>query len=145
MGMGMGSTSSGGCCCGGGTPTFPCSPCAIPEENLTLSYVNILEGNGSITLDYTASPLSWTSACLYGFQFDLLCSGGDIEFRAIYWLTGSCPGPGTTQYCSNLRASPLTLTLASYTCSPFSLTFTVTSGGCEAVASAGFTSFTITA
>jgi hypothetical protein len=127
---------------GGGT--LPCSPCNIPKHNLTLSWINSLIGNGSATLTYTHAPASWTSGCSHGLQFKLLCTGGQVELRVIYWTSGACPGPGQIQYCSNLRAMPFGLTISSYTCSPFSVTFLTTSGGCPAITSSGYTQFTIT-
>jgi hypothetical protein len=47
---------------GGGVTT--CSPCSIPNENLTLSWTNPLSGNGSATMTYAPgiSP-TWTTGC----------------------------------------------------------------------------------
>ena len=81
-----------------------------------------ISGNGSTTLTYAAAPASWTSGCSNGLLYKLLCTGGQVELRVIYFTTGSCP-TGTQQYCSNLRVTPYGLTLSSYTCSPFSMTF----------------------
>ena len=61
----------------------------------------------------------------------------------IYFTTGSCP-TGTQQYCSNLRVTPFGLTLSSYTCSPFSMTFLSRSSGCPTITNSGYTQFTIT-
>jgi hypothetical protein len=135
------------CCCTEGPPVLVCNPCDIPEENLTLSYVNPISGNGTAALIYSSSPTGWTSACAGAGDsliWKLLCTGGQIELRAIYFTAGSCP-TGTEQYCSNLRSNPLKLTLASYTCSPFSITFTLTSASCPVLLSSGYTSFTVTA
>lgn len=126
------------------TGALTCSPCPIPRQNLIVSWTNILLGNGSTTLTYTPSPPSWTSACSNGLQYILLCTGGQIEFQVTSWVTGSCPGPGTTQYCSNLRLAPLGLTTYSYSCSPFSLTFRLTASSCPTMTSSGYTQFTIT-
>jgi hypothetical protein len=126
------------------TGALTCSPCPIPSQNLIVSWINILRGNGSTTLTYAPSPPSWTSACLNGLQYILLCTSGQIEFQVTHWVTGSCPGPGTTQFCSNLRAAPLGLTTYSYSCSPFSLTFRLTSSSCPTVTNSGYTQFTIT-
>ena len=107
--------------------TLHCSPCNIPESNLTLSWVNNIIGNGSTTLAYTVvgPSKSWQSACTSNLLFDLFCTAGLIEFRVIFFTSGSCPG-GVTGYCSNLSSSPFGLTLASYTCLPLSLVFHVT-------------------
>jgi hypothetical protein len=121
-----------------------CSPCALPQQNLTVSWVNSLSGNGQTTLAYTTSPVSWTSGCSRGLQFKLICTAGQIEFRAIYWTSGGCPGPGQSQYCSNLRATPFGLTFSSFTCTPLSLTFTVSPAACPAISASGYASFTIT-
>lgn len=142
MGVKLGGFHNGGCgCCAGGPPVLPCSPCNIPKETLTLSYTNILFGNGSTPLLFS-SP-TWLSACVFGNNFQLSCTGGAIELRGYFYISGSCP-TGVSNYCSNLGAPPLQLTLASHTCSPFSLTFTLTSASCPALIQSGWTSFTIT-
>jgi hypothetical protein len=122
-----------------------CSPCSIPEQNLTLSWVNLISGNGSTPLNYSNSPtpISWTSGCSNGLIYKLLCTGGEVEFRVIYFTAGTCPS-GTQQYCSNLRVTPYGLTLSSYTCSPFSMTFLSKSAACPAITGSGYTQFTIT-
>lgn len=125
------------------TGSLACSPCSIPAQNLTLSWVNAILGNGSTPLIYTATPASWTSGCANGLLYKLLCTGGEVELRVIYFTTGSCP-TGTQQYCSNLRVTPYGLTLSSYTCSPFSMTFLPKSAACPAITSSGYTQFTIT-
>jgi hypothetical protein len=126
----------------GGGGTTACSPCSIPNEDLTITWTNILTGNGSATMTYT--PGQWETGCVdSGILFRLACNGGSIELRAIFFLSGFCP-TGSTNYCSNLRTSPLTLTLASHLCSPFSLTFTVSEVGCPEVYDEGNTQFIIT-
>ena len=124
------------------TATISCSPCAIPAQNLTLSWTNLITGPGSVTLVYTATPAKWESACSNGLTYLLTCTGGELELRVIYYTVGSCP-TGTSQYCSNLRASPYQLVLASYTCSPFSATWTSASSGCPAITGSGYTQFVV--
>ena len=126
-----------------GSGSLTCSPCNIPTQNLVLSWVNLISGNGSTTLIYTATPAAWTSGCSNNLLYKLICTGGQVELRVIYFMTGTCPS-GTQQYCSNLRVAPFGLTLASYTCSPFSMTFLSKTAACPAVTSNGFTQFTIT-
>ena len=123
--------------------SLTCLPCSIPLKNLTVSWVNVITGNGSTTLTYTTNPTVWTSGCANGLLYKLLCTAGQIEFRATYFTKGSCPS-GTQQYCSNLRTAPLGLTFSSYTCSPFSLTFQAKSTACPTVTNSGYTQFTIT-
>jgi hypothetical protein len=124
---------------GGGAP---CYPCTIPEMDLTLSWVNPLAGNGSTTLVYTPSPNIWRSGCVDGQIYTLLCQSGTIELAVTYFISGFCP-TGQSQFCSNLRVYPFALVLSSYSCSPFSVTYTV-SPGCPNVESPGYTSFTVT-
>lgn len=125
-----------------GVITLPCSPCAIPKTNLTLSWTNLLTGPGSTTLTYDASLTKWTATCIDQQSYELLCSGGQIEFIVTFYLSGTCP-TGGSNFCSNLRANPFGLTMSSYTCSPFSVTFN-TSPKCPDVEAPGYLTFTIT-
>ncbi len=122
-----------------------CSPCSIPEENLTVSWTNLIGGNGSATMTYSSTPSNnWkTGCCDGGLYFELLCTAGTIELRAYFFTSGSCP-TGTTEYCSNLESSPLELTLSSHTCTPFSLTFSVSGSDCPTLYGDGNTQFTVT-
>ncbi len=121
-----------------------CSPCNLPITNLTISWTNPLTGNGSATLIYSASPQQWLAQCVdNGLTFKLLCTGGGVELQATYYTSGGCPG-GTSQYCSNLRSSPVELTLSSSTCSPLNITFTVGASMCPQVYSLGNTQFVVT-
>jgi hypothetical protein len=133
----------------GGSLSVVCSPCSLPKSNLTISWTNPLTGNGSATLVYTASPQQWLAQCVdSGLTFKLLCTSGGIELQITYYTSGGCPG-GTSQFCSNLRASPLELLLTASTCSPLSLTFSPSSPGhfgdlCPQVYSLGNTQLTVT-
>jgi hypothetical protein len=125
---------------GSGSGSTSCSPCNIPNEDLTISWTNIITGDGSAPLIYTPGPPRWISACAdEGLIFQLQCVDG-FELRAIFFIEGECP-TGTPSYCSNLRASPLFLTLQSYTCSPFSATFTVSGTDCPTLFGDGNTVF----
>jgi hypothetical protein len=126
---------------GGGS--LACSPCSMPTQNLTLSWVNVISGNGSTTLTYSTTPVSWTSGCSDGLLYKLLCTGGQVELRVIYFTSGSCP-TGTQEYCSNLRVTSFGLTLSSFTCSPLSMTFLSNSSGCPTISRTGYSKFTIT-
>ena len=123
--------------------TTTCSPCGIPNEDLTLSWTNILHGNGSVTLVYGGGV--WASATCEddNLLFVLECDGGTIELRAIFFTGGHCP-TGDQEYCSNLRSPPLQIPLIDHTCSPFSVTFEVTETGCGALFGDGNTNFAIT-
>jgi hypothetical protein len=135
------------CCCGSSPIYFECDVCLIPRTNLTVSWTNVLSGPGSITLVYSASGPKWVSGCdPNGIQYQLVCDSNLVEFQAIYWITGSCAsGTGVTQYCSNLRAAPLGLTLVSLTCgADFDAELTVTSASCPVIAGAGYTSYSVT-
>jgi hypothetical protein len=127
---------------GGGPGETPCSPCGIPKQNLTVSWTNVFTGPGSATLTYTPSPDTWLSGCVDEQIYQILCSDGQIQFTVSFFTSGECP-TGQGNYCSNLRAYPFGLTLTSYTCSPFSLTFDV-DPNCPAVEGPGYASFTIT-
>jgi hypothetical protein len=123
--------------------TLACSPCSLPAQDLVISWVNVIFGNGSTTLAYANSSNSWSSTCSHGLLFTLLCTSGQVELRVIYFTTGTCP-TGAEQYCSNLRTAPFGLTLASYSCSPFLMTFLSNSSSCPTITNSGYTQFTIT-
>ena len=115
----------------------------IPDEDLTITWTNILTGNGSTTMKFGSGP-TWQTGCVdSGLQFILACNSGSIELRAVFFVSGSCP-TGLSNYCSNLRSNPLSLTLAEHICSPFSLTFTLDETGCPELTDEGNTQFVIT-
>lgn len=119
-----------------------CGNIDIPKQNLTLTWTNPITGNGSTTLYFNG--ISWVSSCTNGLTFILLCTNNSIEFRAIYYTTGSCP-TGTQQYCSNIRTSPYGFTgPLNINLNPLSLTFNSQSSGCPAITSAGYTQFVVT-
>ena len=121
-----------------------CEPCIIPNEDLTVSWVNLLTGDGSAMMSYTLSPPAWIASCFDGgLLFKLDCNGSNIELRIIFFVAGDCP-TGESNFCTSLGAPPLALMLSSYTCSPFSMTFTVGEDECPAVYGAGTTQITIT-
>ena len=127
---------------GGGGATLPCSPCAIPQKNLTLSWTNNLLGPGSGTLVFTP-PGQWRSTCINQMLFELACAGAMVQLSVTYFPSGACPS-GQSQSCTSLGSAPFALTLASFSCSPFLLHFTVNSAGCPALWSNGYTALTIT-
>lgn len=116
--------TSGGCgCCG-----FSCTTC-FPKTNLTLSYTSTLHGNGSKPLTYAhvgAGHDNWQmgcrNICLPSNCFvtaDLDCNNGAIGFNVSTWGDTLCSSIliGTCTYASG------GFTIASVTCSPFSITF----------------------
>jgi len=136
---------------GNPSDNYTCSPCAIPQQDLTISWVNVLEGNGSDTLVYGSGP-TWATGCSGGegignqIIFKLFCTGGQVELRVYYFVSGSCP-TGQSNYCSNLRDAGSKLTLALYVCgSGFTFVFTCNSesSSCPILAASGFTQVTVT-
>lgn len=134
--------SPGGCACPGGGGTLPCSPCAIPKNNLTLAWTNVLIGNGSTPLVFNGTS-AWNSACNNELLYALSCVGGAITFCVTYFLSGVCP-TGQSQQCCYPGSNPFTFTLLSYQCSPFQMVFQATGAGCPVLWSSGYDTFTIT-
>lgn len=127
----------------GPAPTsLPCSPCAIPRRNLTVSWIGALSGGGSIGLVYDGLN-QWQNGCAGPLSFRLSCEGGSIVFSATVFTTGACPN-GPSQSCSNSTAAPNGLTLIQQACSPFLLTYQVTGSTCPALSDRGYQRFTIT-
>jgi hypothetical protein len=126
----------------GSSPVLSCSPCNIPRKNLTLSWANILIGDGSTPLVFSA-PGNWSSACTNQLLFALACTGSQVALSVTYFLSGLCP-TGQPQACVSTGSNPLSLILDTSTCSPFFLHFTVTSSSCPALWGNGYTSFSIT-
>ena len=121
-----------------------CLPCSIPDEDLIVSWVNLLSGDGLATMTYTSGPSAWTASCVDdGLIFKLGCNSGNIELRVTFFVAGDCPD-GESNVCSNFGVPPFAFTLSSYICSPFSLTFAVSEDGCPAVYGAGNTQITVT-
>ncbi len=126
---------AGGCGCPYGG--LHCAPCNIPEQDLTLSYVNTL-GNGSESLVYSAGPPAvWNTGCMLShWKAVLKCDGipGVIILELLGYASGCIGGP----------SSVYDLTIATYTCSPFYLTYTVDMTLNPDLWAAGFRSFTVT-
>jgi len=132
---GSSSTTSGGILCGA---------CQIPAKNLTVSWTNPILGNGSETLVYSGvgPTATWASNCSNQLVYSLQCTDGQVEFRATFFVSGPCP-TGSSQYCSNLRASPFGLTQTGLTCGDDFL-LTMTCGvACPVLQTNGFESFTV--
>jgi hypothetical protein len=127
---------------GASAPGLSCAPCAIPRKNLTLSWTNNLFGSGSGTLVFTP-PGEWSSACINQLLFQLSCPGSMVQLSVTYFLSGVCPS-GQSQSCTSTGYAPFSITLASFSCSPFLMRFTVQSADCPALWGNGYSSFTIT-
>ncbi len=122
---------------------YSCGQCQIPRQNLTVSWTNLILGNGATSLVYSGNPTTqWASACTNQLLYELVCTQNQVEFRVYYFVSGSCPS-GQSQYCSTIRSNPFRLTQTSLTCSPLLLTCSVTSASCPNLASNGYTSFTV--
>jgi hypothetical protein len=122
---------------------YPCGECRIPQQNLTVSWTNLILGNGSTPLVYSGTPTTqWLSACSNQLLYELVCTQNQVELRVYFFVSGSCPS-GQSQYCSTIRSNPFGLTQTNLSCSPLLLTCTVTSASCPNLASNGYTSFTI--
>ena len=135
-----GGTGLGCGCCGEG---YLCGTCSIPRTDLTVSWTNLIIGNGSATLVYSGSPSTqWLSACTNQLLYQLVCTASVIEFRVYYFLSGSCP-TGQSQFCSTIRTAPSSLIQTGFTCSPFLLTCSVTSSSCSNLATYGYTGFSV--
>ena len=117
-----------------------CHPCKIPKADLTLSWTNSSTGPGSTTLSWNGT--AWNSACTNGLLVQLSCVSG-LVLTVTYFISVNCPS-GQGQSCTSPGSVPFAITLASSTCNPFQLNYTVQSAGCPAGWTAGYTSFTIT-
>jgi len=128
----------------GGAPTLreECWPCDLPAKNLTLSWTNPFDGDGTATLFYNP-PARWVTDCFGNYLFSIQCRNGSIEFSAGYFLAGDCP-EGQRQWCTSTGRAPLRLLEEVVSCSPLILRYLVIPGECPVISSGGFTSFTVT-
>jgi len=115
-----------------------CAPCPIPLADLTLSWTNLLTGPGSATMFVSAAPNVWTTACVPSgfdsYRFAMSCFEGNIELAYEFFSNTTCAGT---------QSSGCDFAASSYSCSPFSITFTVTLA-CDGLYSGGYQTFTIT-
>lgn len=134
----------GACCCGG-LPSCSCGDCAIPQQNLTVSWTNTVIGNGSTTFFYTA-PCSWSTGCVHGLIYEMICNAFHVvEFRVRYFISGVCP-TGQSEFCSTEGANPKRLVRTGLTCGDdFLLTATCDNTSCSNLAANGYTGFTVNA
>lgn len=137
--MGM-TAQDPGCCCASG---YTCGSCAIPAEDLVVSWTNPIVGDGSATLVYSATGPTWSSGCVDQLIYTLSCASGVPVLTVYYFVAGSCP-TGTIQHCATNGANPFKLTQTSLTCgSSFLMTVTLTSTTCPNLAAFGYTDFTV--
>jgi hypothetical protein len=127
---------------GASSSSKACSPCPIPQKNLTVSWINTLSGTGSVPLVYSP-PGNWNSACSNQLLYALSCPAGQIQFSVTYFLTGDCP-KGQQQSCTSPGRNPFSLVLSSFTCKPFFLRYACTVQSCVVLGDDGYTQFTIT-
>jgi hypothetical protein len=138
----------------GGPPMLLCGTCNVPATNLTLSYVNSLDGNGSCTLTYDSVHHTWTSPCLTtigtvtiagGIKWVLTCSSPNL---ILTMTSGNSTCTTTSASCaSNGTPGVNKLRLVSLTCgAPFTAVYDCGASGadCVAFSGPGFTTLTIT-
>jgi hypothetical protein len=136
------------------TAGITCSPCSIPLTKFTVSWTNVLFGNGSATLVWngisTPAGAEWISDCVGSgniIKLTFTCNGGNLSLSAQFWTSGSCAFGGTSDTCATGRPSPNGLPLVSTTCSPFSADFSCPGTGpnaCSVLQAGGYTGFTVT-
>lgn len=120
-----------------------CSPCDLPQRNLTVATHTHFGDATPATMVYTP-PGTWASGCTNGMLYFIACVAGVVQFKVRYFVSGGCPG-GQSQECVSGGTNPYGLTLSSYTCSgPFQLNYAVNDPGCPALADNGVTGFTVT-
>jgi len=127
-----------------GTPPthVECEGCLTPRTNLTVSWANFLTGPGSTTLIYDGVD-SWDSPCVNQLKLNLTCRQGSATFQIQYFLSGPCP-TGLATGCSSPGPSPVGMAPTQVLCSPFLRRYAVTAASCPALASQGYSQFTIT-
>ena len=96
-----------------------CSPCGIPQKDLTLSWTSTRWGPGSTTLAYSSASQNWTARAKIGSIIPitclLTCNAGTIDFAYDFYGEGGLP-------CTVIpTAYTQTVRLVSYTCDPFHL------------------------
>lgn len=146
--LGTPKNGSGCGCCTGPPPPPPfttCCPCAIPQENLLLSWAGSVAG--STTLTWNPGTGNWTASCatLSGPIYltailDCFTSAGvgRTRLRVTSYTGSGCTGTATT--CTFASDQ----TTAFWTCPPFSMGWNITNVGCASLFALGFTSFTVT-
>jgi hypothetical protein len=122
---GLNTFDVGECCCGG-VGCLACSPCQIPQKNLTIAvsgsnYAGLGTGSDNTTLIYGGGS-SWLSPCLtnlidptssdHSYKYQLLCTGGSLQLSKVFYTDASC---------SVFNVAITLGTLRSYTCNPFHL------------------------
>jgi hypothetical protein len=127
-------------------PLSPCTPCAIPQGVLFISWVNSTFGNASSPLAYTSGPDAWNSGCIvYSFgarggsiKISMSCSGGVTAFSiTCYQISNTCTASSQTY---TLAAGDVSITTSN--CSPYDLVFAVNPASTLAT-TYGFSSFTV--
>jgi hypothetical protein len=147
-----------GCkCCGGGSPTIPCSVagsrCAIPTEDLTLTYtffqdapdpfppivLNLVFNASGPFISTTGTGPVWLSQCYDlpepgDLKFQLECTALGARFCSHHFTSTdeSCvgtdsPGCSSGPVVEDCDISAYTLTIQ---CSPFMLTWTLNQTTC---------------
>jgi hypothetical protein len=133
---------------GSGPPPPPfttCCPCAIPQENLLLSWTGAVAG--STPLIWNPGTANWTASCvtlagpiyITAILDCFVAAGlGRTRLRVTSYTGSGCTGTATTCSFSSDQ------TTAFWTCPPFKMGWNVTNTGCASLFALGFTSFTVT-
>lgn len=130
--------------------TVPCGACDLPFEDLTLSYVNTIAGNGTVTL-VPGGGTTWTSACVKigstsWYQFTWSCISGTMVLSVSKYSTSGCLTPSNT--CASNSSSSTKLITVSTSCSPLDYEYSVgpypALPSCGYLSVDGFTTFEIT-
>jgi hypothetical protein len=124
------------------TLAVACSPCAIPSKNLVVSWTNPILGNGSTMLSFNGLN-QWISACVRQIRVLLKCSESTAQLMVEYYVSGDCPN-GQGVLCDNRGANPNNLILTASSCTPFSISFSLTNATCPILWGNGYRGFTIT-
>jgi hypothetical protein len=122
---------------------YVCGTCTIPKQDLTLSYSNLILGDGTAPLTYNNTANTWTSSCTNELIYELICLGNVPVLEVTYFVSGSCP-TGQSQTASTARTAPYAITRTALACgTSFLMVTTVSNSSCPVLASYGYTGWTI--
>ena len=138
-----GSTGKGCGTCGAAMCT--CGTCTIPQANLTLSYSNLIIGDGTTPLVYAsgARPASGIRAARTNCTVSTDLHGRASRVPGVLLLPAPAP-PARASIVPTSDRPPNGLTQTGLTCgSAFLLACTVNSSSCPNIATYGYTGFAV--